>query len=55
MTRKISSFIFIGLIFTLAVWMSDKNSVITVDWARLCQPLFHSGSDAAGIGFCGSS
>lgn len=32
MTRKISSFIFIGLIFTLAVWMSDKNSVITVDW-----------------------
>ena len=31
MTRKISSFIFIGLIFTLAVWMSDKNSVITVD------------------------
>lgn len=32
MTRKISSFIFIGLIFTLAVWMSDKTSVITVDW-----------------------
>ena len=32
MTRKISSFIFIGLIFTLAMWMSDKNSLITVDW-----------------------
>lgn len=32
MTRKISSFIFIGLIFTLIVWMSDKNSVITVAW-----------------------
>ena len=32
MTRKISTFIFIGLIFTVAVWMGDKNSLITVDW-----------------------
>lgn len=32
MTRKISTFIFIGLIFTIAMWMSDKASVVTVDW-----------------------
>lgn len=32
MTRKISTFIFIGLIFTVIVWMLDKASVVTVDW-----------------------
>ena len=32
MTRKISTFIFIGLIFTVIVWMLDKSSVVTVDW-----------------------
>ena len=32
MTRKISTFIFIGLIFTIAMWMLDKTSVVTVDW-----------------------
>lgn len=32
MTRKISTFIFIGLIFTVVVWMMDKSSVVTVDW-----------------------
>lgn len=32
MTRKISTFIFIGLIFTVIAWMLDKSSVVTVDW-----------------------
>lgn len=32
MTRKISTFIFIGLIFTVAMWMGDKNSWVLVDW-----------------------
>lgn len=32
MTRKISTFVFIGLIFTAFMWMLDKNSVITIDW-----------------------
>lgn len=32
MTRKISSFIFIGLIFTLIIWMLDKHSVIAVQF-----------------------
>lgn len=32
MTRKISTFIFIGLIFTIAMWMGDKNSLIMLSW-----------------------
>lgn len=32
MTRKISTFIFIGLILTLAAWMYDKTSIVSVYW-----------------------
>ena len=32
MTRKISTFIFLGLIFTVIVWMLDKESVATINW-----------------------
>jgi len=32
MTKKISTFIFLGLILTVIVWMLDKNSVATLDW-----------------------
>ncbi len=32
MTRKISTFIFIGLILTLAAWMYDKSSIVSVYW-----------------------
>ena len=32
MTRKISTFIFIGLVLTIIMWMSDKSSVVTIDW-----------------------
>ncbi len=32
MTRKISTFIFIGLIFTVAMWMSDKASLVMLSW-----------------------
>ena len=32
MTKKISTFVFLGLIFTVIVWMLDKESVATVNW-----------------------
>ncbi len=32
MTKKISTFVFLGLILTVIVWMLDKNSVATLDW-----------------------
>lgn len=32
MTKKISTFIFIGLIATIIVWMADKTSLVTIDW-----------------------
>lgn len=32
MTKKISTFVFWGLIFTVIVWMLDKESVATVNW-----------------------
>ncbi len=32
MTKKISTFIFLGLVLTVIVWMLDKNSVATLDW-----------------------
>ena len=32
MTRKISTFIFIGLIFTAVVWMLDRHGVVVVAW-----------------------
>lgn len=32
MSRKISTFIFFGLIFTLVVWNLDKQSRVIVDW-----------------------
>ncbi len=32
MTRKISTFIFIGLIFTVIAWMLDKNGIVIITW-----------------------
>lgn len=32
MTKKISTFILLGLILTVVVWMFDKESLVTVDW-----------------------
>lgn len=32
MTKKISTFIFMGLIATIIVWMVDKTSMVTIDW-----------------------
>ena len=32
MTRKISTFIFIGLIFTAFAWVLDKHGVVTITW-----------------------
>lgn len=32
MSRKISTFIFLGLFFTLVVWALDKHSLVTVQW-----------------------
>lgn len=32
MTRKISTFIFLGLVLTVVVWMMDKNSVASIEW-----------------------
>ena len=36
MTKKISTFVFLGLIFTVIVWMLDKESVATISW-RDCE------------------
>ena len=32
MTRKISTFIFIGLIFTALAWVLDRHGVVTITW-----------------------
>ena len=32
MTRKISTFVLLGLIVTVIVWMLDKESVATINW-----------------------
>ena len=48
MTRKISSFIFIGLIFTLAVWMSDKNFTVCMPPQGVSTPRAYARFDEMG-------